>query len=54
MLLTFVKVGLPAIVAVLYIITGGAYFYDKQIGAAVMWTAYALAQVGILLALKGI
>ena len=54
MLLTFAKEGLPLIVGIIYAFTAIAYLVDKQVGYGMMWAAYGVAQVGIILSTKGI
>jgi hypothetical protein len=41
---------MPAIVGVLYGLTGLGYLYQRQYGWALMWLSYAMANVGIIIA----
>lgn len=40
---------LPAIVGVLYLITGLLYFLKRDYAWATVWTAYAIANMGLIL-----
>jgi hypothetical protein len=48
----YLVIYLPAIVGVLYFITGVAYACRKEWAWAIVWMAYAVANVGLILAGK--
>lgn len=48
------KFWLPFGVGVAYFVTGYLHFEDREYGFGIMWCAYAVAQMGILLAARGV
>lgn len=46
-------VAMPAIVGVLYAITGLGYLWKREYGWAIVWTSYALANFGLIMASYG-
>jgi len=46
-------VAMPAIVGVLYALTGLGYLWRREYGWALMWLGYAFANVGIIMAASG-
>lgn len=49
MLSTLLNV-MPAIVGVLYAITGLGYLWQRQYGWGIVWLSYAMANVGLIMA----
>jgi len=41
---------MPAIVGVLYALTGLGYLWQRQYGWAIVWLSYGLANVGLIMA----
>ncbi len=48
------KTYLPAIVAVIYFLVSLDHLRSKEYGWALAWLAYSIANVGLILAAKGI
>jgi hypothetical protein len=48
------KTYLPAIVAILYLLVAIDHFRAKEYGWSVSWLAYSVANLGLILAAKGI
>jgi len=49
-----IPIVLPAIVAVIYAITAVWHFFNQQYGLSLMWVSYAIANVGLILAGRGV
>lgn len=45
-----ITIYIPGVVMVLYAITGIAYLYKKNYPFAIVWLAYSLANLGLILA----
>jgi len=41
---------MPAIVGVLYALTGLGYLWQRQYGWGIVWLSYAMANVGLIMA----
>lgn len=46
-------VAMPAIVGVLYALTGFGYLWRREYGWAIVWISYGLANVGLIMAASG-
>ena len=46
-------VAMPAIVGVLYAITGLGYLWKRECGWGIVWISYALANLGLIMAASG-